>query len=278
MKNLLVIFSLFPVAACGMSESSDSSLAANVGSVDVTLKPGGGARVSGNDLPMPAALYASATLDACDNSDGPYITLAGEVSLGGLGSRLTFQNNKVGTHTHEEDIVTDVVLIPAGESITFAKQPSRGGVGGNPWIYVQFIDAAGNALSDETLLGRCVQGMSPSALAAAFSIPSDATVDVTSGGCSNSGGPNITLTGALVLTGIGARVIFRNNVDGTHEYTDETSIEIPILDAGESLHFAKSPAQGGAGGNPLIYFQFIAGEGDSLSEKAFLGRCNQLSP
>jgi hypothetical protein len=39
----------------------------------------------------------------------------------------------------------------------FPKQPVLGGVGGNPWIYLQFIDGQGNALSGERLLGRCVQ-------------------------------------------------------------------------------------------------------------------------
>jgi len=50
-----------------------------------------------------------------------------------------------------------VVLIPAGQSITFAKQPSLGGTGGNPWIYLQFLDGKGGALTDPVLLGRCVQ-------------------------------------------------------------------------------------------------------------------------
>ena len=32
-----------------------------------------------------------------------------------------------------------------------------GGVGGNPWIWVQFLHTDGEAASDEILIGRCVQ-------------------------------------------------------------------------------------------------------------------------
>ena len=44
---------------------------------------------------------------------------------------------------------------------TFLKQPSQGGVGGNPWIYIQFFDEDWEPLTDLLLLGRCVQGLVP---------------------------------------------------------------------------------------------------------------------
>ena len=42
-----------------------------------------------------------------------------------------------------------------GESITFAKQPPRGGVGGNPHIFFQFLDGNGDPYGGEIYLGRC---------------------------------------------------------------------------------------------------------------------------
>ena len=81
----------------------------------------------------------------------------GELRLGGVSARLIFQNNAKGTHSLDEQVTVDIVIIPAGESITFAKQPPEGGVGGNPRIYFQFTSPSGVPLSNEFYLGRCVQ-------------------------------------------------------------------------------------------------------------------------
>ncbi|TMA49017.1 MAG: hypothetical protein E6J83_02435, partial [Deltaproteobacteria bacterium] len=82
-------------------------------------------------VPIPASVVTSVTADGCTNHPGPFITLSGELTLGGITARLIFQNNVKGTHTHTEDVTADVVVIPAGEKIAFAKQPPEGGVGGN---------------------------------------------------------------------------------------------------------------------------------------------------
>src|SRR5262245_10124015 len=83
---------------------------------------------------LPAPVSASVAPAGCTNNPGPFITLSGELSLGGLTARLVFSNNEKGTHTRTEDVTSDVVIIPAGQSITFAKQPPQGGVGGNPLV------------------------------------------------------------------------------------------------------------------------------------------------
>ena len=54
-------------------------------------------------------------------------------------------------------MTVDFVIIPAGESITFAKQQPLDGAGGNPLIFLQFTDGDGAPLSEEFFLGRCVQ-------------------------------------------------------------------------------------------------------------------------
>jgi len=108
-------------------------------------------------LPQPASLSASATAEGCENNPGPFITLSGDLTLGGINARLIFRNNVKGTHEHQEQIQVTVEILPNGEAITFAKQPPLEGVGGNPWIYLQFTDGNGKALSGEILLGRCVQ-------------------------------------------------------------------------------------------------------------------------
>jgi len=48
-------------------------------------------------------------------------------------------------------------LIASNSFVQFPKQPVLGGVGGNPWISVQFLQGDGSAIGSEELLGRCVQ-------------------------------------------------------------------------------------------------------------------------
>jgi hypothetical protein len=185
--------------------------------------------------------------------------------------KLIFMNNAKGTHTAVVVKEADVTLLPLGTSITIPKQPVRGGVGGNPHIYLQFVDANGGALSEEFYLGRCVQGLtlSPDLLNQAL-----AQVNVHADGCSNKGGPYITLDGLLTLSGMKAKFIFRNNVKGTH--TAEVTREITLLDDGAKIVLPKQPSRGGVGGNPIISIQFLNGDGTPIAEPVTLGRCVQL--
>lgn len=160
-------------------------------------------------MPMPAALYMESTIDACDNSDGPYITMAGDISLGGLGGKLRVSNYQQGTHVHEEDVIVAVEFLKNSEQIKFNKQPSRGGVGDNPWIYAQFFHDDGQPISDEILLGRCVQGLTPTALG--FALASAAKVNISGGSCSGQGGTEMRLTGNMKLSGVNASLTFTNN-------------------------------------------------------------------
>jgi len=97
----------------------------------------------------------------CTNNPGPYITLSGALTLNaGVSAKLIFRNNDnpVGG-PHEADVTTSVKLeiLPPGTTIQFPKQPVLGGVGGNPWIYLQFLTGGGATIGAEYLIGRCVQ-------------------------------------------------------------------------------------------------------------------------
>ena len=215
----------------------------------------------------------NATVDesGCQNSRGPQVTLGGDIDLGGLKARVIFSNNAQGTHTAVVVAQYDVTLLPAGEKITIPKQPVRGGVGGNPHIYLQFHDGNGQDLSEEFYLGRCVQGLRFSTELLSEAV-ARATVD--GDGCSNRRGPFITLGGDLVLSGLHAKIIFRNNVKGTHTAEDARDVTI-ILD-GSSITLPKQPVNGGVGGNPLISIQFLDDQDQPVSDAVLLGRCVQL--
>lgn len=127
-----------------------------------------------------AAFDGTATL-TCDNSPGPEVTLSGTLTLGGVNVAVIFRNNVKGTHTYVNDgtTVSDVFL-PEGEAITIPKQPVLGGTGGNPFIWVQFLDGSDVPLSDEIFLGRCVQGLTTTAVAEVLPLTSLAAVDARS--------------------------------------------------------------------------------------------------
>lgn len=111
------------------------------------------------DFFLQSTAMADVTVGECSHN-GPFITLSGEVALTGINALLIFRNNdnKVGgPHRADEETTIDIVILPEGESITLPKQPILGGVGGNPWISVQFKDGNDEPIGREFLLGRCVQ-------------------------------------------------------------------------------------------------------------------------
>ncbi|HEV8595489.1 MAG TPA: hypothetical protein VGR51_08175, partial [Thermoplasmata archaeon] len=194
------------------------------------------------DVAMATDVHADVATGGCSNSPGPWITLTGELSFGGIGVTLIFRNNAKGTHEHTEDLTASVVVIPEGDTIQFAKQPPLGGVGGNPFIWIQFVDDDGNALSGEIFLGRCVQGFT--SVDASFFTDALASANVEGGTCSNSPGPYITLSGEIRLSGINANLIFRNNdnpVGGPHEHSEDVTVSVVLLPEGETIQFAKQP-------------------------------------
>jgi hypothetical protein len=225
-------------------------------------------------LSQTASVNLQATPSGCENNPGPYITIDGEMRLSGVTARITLSNNTRLTHSTGADVSADVVIIPAGESIHIAKQPSRGGVGGNPWIYLQFCDGQGGDLGSPQLLGRCVQGLKNAK--GQFNIPSGATGNVSTGNCENSGGPDITLSGEIKLGGLGAKLILTNNAKFTHATAADVVIDVVLLEEGKSITFAKQPPLDGVTGNPIIYVQFLTGSGDPIGSPIRLGRCVQL--
>src|SRR5439155_20351636 len=141
---------------------------------------------------------------------GPQGTASGGSCLGGSAVEMPFADSKKGTHTCPDGHIVDVTVMPANEQIGIPKQPVLGGVGGNPFIWVQFIDAKGGALSGEIFVGRCVQGAGWHVTQAAVTTAT-AVATFTVESCENSPGPFISFTSGVTMAGMAARIIFRNN-------------------------------------------------------------------
>src|SRR5438093_1448849 len=128
------------------------------------------------------------------------------------------------------------------------------------------------------VLGLLPIGASARAATVSATVDLPAVVDTsaTVQSCTNNPGPFINLQGELVLGGISARLIFRNNVQGTHSRTEDVTVDVEVLPPGQSIQFPKQPPLGGVGGNPRIYFQLLDGSGNPLSGEYYLGKCVQL--
>jgi hypothetical protein len=101
------------------------------------------------------------TADGCENNPGPTITLEGVVRFVGLQARIIVRGAAGGPVAGDVNTRADIVALAAGETLSIPKQPVRGGVGGNPWIWARLMDAEGAALAEEILIGRCAQIADP---------------------------------------------------------------------------------------------------------------------
>jgi len=250
--------------------------------VSLLFLPGASAGTSpqtvNQSFQLPLHLDLSATSTGCSNSPGPTITLSGDFALEGFGAEFIFRNNWDGTHTYKADSQVSAQLVPAGATMSIPKQPVIGGVGGNPFIWIQLMDERGRALTSEIYLGRCVQGSYKAE--ADFTLPAIATARMTTSDCSNAPGPYITLDGAMALSGINGKLIFRNNdnpVGGPHQASEGMSTSTVLLPLGHSIQFPKQPVLGGVGGNPWIWLQFEQGDGAEIGAENLMGRCVQMS-
>ncbi len=90
------------------------------------------------------------TAGFCRNSTGPVIQLAGTLTFGAVKGRLVVADDAAGDpHT------IDFPIVPAGDDVTFAKEPAKSGIGANPRLSFQFVDQNGAPLGSEIDLGRC---------------------------------------------------------------------------------------------------------------------------
>src|SRR5204863_383485 len=217
---------LAALAACNEPGASPERITAATTATASSSLP----HINRTNIPIPVSLNATFTAEQCANHPGPRITLEGVAAVGGFGVEMTFTSNLKGTHTYPADNVVDVSFQNSGGPIVIPKQPSRGGTGGNPFIWVQFVDAKGNPTSDEIFLGRCVQGTrygfnrGQGTSGAGF-----AQFEITS--CENSPGPFIDVTAGLTMDGLGLRIIFRNNdnpVGGPHEAATHLLVASPL--------------------------------------------------
>src|SRR5438128_12125027 len=96
------------------------------------------------------------------------------------------------------------------------------------------------------VLGLLPIGASARAATVSATVDLPAVVDTsaTVQDCTNNPGPFINLHGELVLGGLSARFIFRNNVQGTHTHVEDVNMDVDVLPSGQTIRFAQQPPAG----------------------------------
>jgi hypothetical protein len=152
------------------SQSAQSSVSGQP-SVSVQLVDGGGRPLTREtdlgtcrgslaplrgDFTLPATIRATVT--SCQNNAGASLALSGALTIdAAVTARVTLREDRPGGSSSATTGTLQFQVVPDQETIQFAKQPVNGGAAGNPWIYLQFLDATGAPFGQEFLIGRCAQ-------------------------------------------------------------------------------------------------------------------------
>jgi hypothetical protein len=124
---------------------------------EVALGTCGGSLVSlSGDFTLPAT--ARATVTSCQNNAGAAVALSGALTIeAAVDARVTLRRDTTSASSSATSGTLQILVVPDQGTVQFAKQPVKGGAGGNPWIYLQFLDATGTPVGQEFLIGRCAQ-------------------------------------------------------------------------------------------------------------------------
>src|SRR5882757_4931525 len=85
-----------------------------------------------------------------------------------------------------------------------------------------------NTVSSDASLtsGQLAFSSLPHTNVTSLAMPVSVAYELTTYDCSNNPGPKITFSGLASTIGFGVRTIFRNNMKGTHELTEEQKVDV----------------------------------------------------
>lgn len=215
----------------------------------------------------------------CDNRTSE-IDLSGTLTFGGIAVNVLFENQDNNTtrgkghHTGGGSTTAELLLSNFGIK-SLPKQPVNGGVGGNPWIYIQLEDTTGATVSEPILLGRCVVGQSAKSGKYDGFLDADASALIATLPCDQKT-TSVDIGASGMHEGVNAKVIFTNNRKfNTHVAETDAVVSLGLADV---MTWTKGGQAGGVGGNPLVSVQFTDGIGGApVGPNHKLGRCNQLN-
>jgi hypothetical protein len=224
---------------------------------------------------LPAALSLNIQTAACSGTPGPQVMLQGDVTFTGLNASVNFRG--AGPQNSQPPISVGQVVVPANQAVSTPSQSITAGLGANPYIWVQIVDAKGRPLTSEIFLGRCEQGTFTPAVN--LSLPTEANGTVTASGCGAPTGPTVMVDGAAQVAPFAANLIFRSADPATTPNGKilEVVNQAVILPSGQTYSFPTQPIVANSAANPLVSMQFSLEGGAVIGPDVSLGRCSSLT-
>ena len=201
----------------------------------------------------------------CSNSGGNQITIGGSQSgLPQVNGKVTYKSpsGKPGVWSDGG------MLLSAGPQTYLDKRGVNGGVGGNPWIYIN------GPSGSPTLLGRCVQDfkanwslnrtvtMPVTAVSRALQCSVDASVVEANASTTDMVGTEVTVTFDSKSP---------DNASTPHPHKDSKAIKFSLTSTGG---YPMGGKHKGIGGNPDVYLNISTDT--PVGDGMYLGRCRSM--
>jgi len=208
----------------------------------LALGPGSGGAVAKRrtmTFQVPVLISADIVITGCD-SQSPQVTTSGSAELPGLDMGLFFSSYETMTHAGGEglDGLHPMRESPAASAVNAPEKPLI-----NPFMWMQFIDAAGKPLGKQVFLGRCAEGGFRVKSVLVLPVATDPQPGVMRASLRRR--PDSSAGGSTALeTGLRVRLVFWS-VENPHELSTPVihpaSIELKLLEAGAAFRIPKQP-------------------------------------
>lgn len=221
---------------------------------------------------VPASFTATIQTTNCMAAPGPQVNVTSELVVAGLESQVIFSQPG---GAQGERFVVEQEVVPENAPIPFPQQTVVGGLGNDPFLWLQLTDAQGRPLTSEIFLGRCSQGsFTPSAV---LTVPLETSMELSSSACNVAPGPIVAVeNGSADLSAINGKLVFRTTSD-PRGHRDEAVLDLVLLPAGQTYTIPQQDIQGQISANPQISVQFLEGGGEPVGNEIRFGRCSTLN-
>lgn len=211
---------------------------------------------------LPLRLEAWLGVTESESAFGPLLFLQTSLLLSSLRARLTLWDGK-GRQVRE------AALVAPAERVTPPRQMLRASFP-KPELALQVRDLEGRALTDQALIGACVNGLREAD--AMFIGDVDVELRLTRHAPTPDGPPRFTVGGELAFAhGAALRLEFHSPARG-REPAHATGTDVVVVPAGRTLRFSENTLAPEGAGNPWISVGLYDDSGLSLGEERPMGR------
>jgi hypothetical protein len=213
---------------------------------------------------LPVRLEAWLGLTECESAFGPLLFLQTSLLLSSLRARLTFADRP---DARGRISTIEVPLVTAAQRVTPPRQMVRS-TRPRPRLELMVKDEAGDALTDHTSLGACLNGWRE--IDAVFPMDAEVALQLARRPGQDRLGSPVTVRGNLHFSrGCSLRVEFHST-----DRAPASGLDVPIAQSGRSVSFPERTSRAGWEGDPYLMVALVDDSGLPLGEERFLGRAS----